>query len=247
MILADKLRCIAGGQNYADIVFVGGKTSGANGVTTYVQYSLTNLTGGIDTKPSIGDLIVLVYSDSRNIDYDLSVGAIQTPFMSTPCTLTDLGQSYSNDTYDTNMGVYFGFFTSTPPSSFNIKATGSGTSQSMAVAVFRNVDPNMSAADFQALIVTGINGSLPTPPAITPNKPKTLVFCSASSSRSLSTVFSTTDTFEDFLTQDLTYLTTGIETVRTDTPFTPAQWSATGNSVSDSWSAVTLTIKPAQI
>jgi len=130
---------------------------------------------------------------------------------------TDLGELYSSDVEDTNMGVAYKYMTATPDTSFvltggSLDASNAG---SVAVQVFR--DALISSEQASA---TGINGGRPNPPGVTPTTSGSVVVVGGSAG----------GTSSNFTSSDLTnFITDG----RSATPASNGRrcWSEQGNCV----------------
>lgn len=139
------------------IEYVGGTIVVGNGRAKTV--SLTSLSGGLASSPSQGDLVLAFYG-------------VGSPSADTP-TMTISTSGYTTEVSTSSVGgrrsdllVAYKFMGASPDSSVQFANTGSGKYVSVyCIQVWRGVDatsPIVTSAS-----ATGINGTLPDPPAIT--------------------------------------------------------------------------------
>lgn len=122
--------------------YVGGTAQGFNGTSGAIAPSLNTLTGGIATAPAAGDLIVFCYAISSATQFTFT----------TPSGYTLLSQVYSNDTYDSNLAVYYKV-AAAGETSVALTASGSTTAGMAFIAqVWRNV--NTTFASFPIELAT---------------------------------------------------------------------------------------------
>lgn len=141
------------------ISLVGSKTFSFTGVTTAQAISLTDLTGGSDTAPSAGDLVVVFYQ--INTASDIALGVDTAGY-------TEVAELYSNDTEDTNLSVSYKVMGGTPDTSVTVSAPSASDRDCVGVIfVFRGVNTT-TPIDATTTTATGINSLLANPPSITP-------------------------------------------------------------------------------
>lgn len=141
----------------AQITFVGGATAtGAGSVD--VSQSLTALTGGSDSAPTAGDLIIFGcnHADADNADLDIVVNTAGF------AEITDL---FGNGTNDANLGVFWKIHTSDTAVVCEGSTGGTDTSIQTVVLVFRGVDQG-TPFDVTAVTNTGTTGGQPEPLSI---------------------------------------------------------------------------------
>jgi hypothetical protein len=173
----------ASGSPYVDMTYVGGNTnSSATGAE--VTIDLTSLSGGSDTSPSEGDIVVLAfhYWQDANTDYDLAP---------TTSGYTELADVHSSDAYDGDLYVGYKVMGSTPDTSVVIPSNPDvGRVTTSLVYVWRGVDQT-TPIDVTTTSTAGSNSITADPPSITPTTPGALVLAiggasaDSSSSRSL--------------------------------------------------------------
>ncbi len=144
----------------AGISYIGGTTLGFLGTTSTTDVSLTSLTGGVNSSPQEGDLVV-VYYGVASVEQDpigISVGS----------SYTNLGEAFQEDTYSVSMRVAYKFMGSTPDSAVTLSQTFSTANAGAAVVhVFSGVDTT-TPMDVTSTVVDSPSTAIPNPPAITP-------------------------------------------------------------------------------
>jgi len=155
------LGVIANRMRIQNIEFVGGYTEAYDGTTSDKTISLTSLTGGLDTQPSEGDIVVILYG----------VGGVNSTYgiVNLPTGYTSVITQQVNDAYTSISRVAYKFMGSTPDTSITIPS-GTGNTNfggSISILVFRNVNTT-TVLDVAALYTITNNVSRPNPPAITP-------------------------------------------------------------------------------
>ena len=107
------------------LVFVGAKTHTMAGTTSNVTVSLTNLTGGSNSAPQAGDLVIVYFGTGSDFNRDLTISGY-----------TELIELFGLDAgIKTNMVVAYKFMTATPDTSFTITGGTQNSSDAGAVAV----------------------------------------------------------------------------------------------------------------
>jgi hypothetical protein len=133
-------------------IYVGGKTFARAGNTSPETITLTDLTGGANTAPQEGDLVVIAVATGSD---ELRSRAVTG--------YTQIASLYSNDTEtDTNLWVGYKIMGSTPDTTVTIPTSGdTSDAQTVAIQVWRNV----VYEDVTTAI--GENTVLADPPSIT--------------------------------------------------------------------------------
>jgi len=153
-------------------VFVGGYSEGFAGSASTRSISLTGLTGGVDTAPSHGDIVVVCYcvGGGANDGIDVTIST---------AGYTEVADLQQNETFTTNLGVFWKFMGSTPDTTVVVGATGN-TSRAGAVSihVWRGIDPNFPL-DVVSTTAGGGNTPVANPPSITPITAEAVVLCCA--------------------------------------------------------------------
>lgn len=222
------------------IRYVGGYVQGFVGTTSNVTISLTSLTGGLASAPAAGDLVIVYFGTCSIVDRDLVVGGY-----------IEVADLYVNDGVDTNLAAAYKFMGGTPDTSFTLtggtrSSTDAGT---VAVQVWRGVNAT-TPLDVAATTATGLNTVLCNPPAITPVTSGAVIVAGGAGGHvdGIQTYSSSDLTgFRSVGSDDSNDVTIGLGyKVWTSGAFDPAQFTRGGaDSVSYSWAAVTLALRPA--
>lgn len=228
--------------NKTPIQYVGGTTAQITGsASTTTNISLTALTGGMDTQPREGDVVIVYYGVGSNADRAIGV---------TTAGYTEIVELYSNDSEDANLSVSYKAMSSTPDTSVVVSATGSSAdSGSVVIKVFRNVDIR-NILDVTSTTATGIDSVLCNPPAITPVTVGAVIVSGGSGAHTQGVqTFSSSDlvNFSSVGGPDNTHdSTTGMGFYNwISGAVDPAAFTfSTTNSVNFSWAAVTLALRP---
>lgn len=217
------------------ITYVGGKTANTAGTTSSFDVSLTDLSGGIDTQPSTGDLVLIGYAvgTTGGSNYDEQMTGYTRH--------QDLFESES--TFNANLAVYYKFMGGTPDTTATFPPTGTlARAGAITIQVFRGV--LSSVFDVTTTTNTADNFGRPTPPPITPSSEDSVIVCIGSASHN--NTF-TNGQLSNFLTDagsDTYNATIGSGIYEwTSGTFTPSQFG--GGSTSDlyAWCAVTMVLK----
>lgn len=230
------------------IEYVGGTSKGF--FATAGSLSLTALTGGIDTQPQEGDYIIALTTNGSS--------TLGTPYYVTISgnnsgAYTHLigSEQFANDTNEIGSRVYAKIQGSSPDTSLDHSGSRfSNDGATLIVHVWRGVDPN-SPLDTASVAALGTNGSLPNPPAITPNTPGAIVVVTGGGVAA--------DCSADFTTSGLSNVVqtfSGAGPEETRGLIGSVTWSsgavnidtfggmATGTS--DAWTAFVLALRPSQ-
>lgn len=167
-------------------VLVGQKTFGVGAVTGDKTISLTDLTGGIDTQPSAGDVVVIF----------MATGSIASRAIAeTTGTYTTLfTKIYNNLTEDLNFYGAYKVMGSTPDTTATVTWTlNSADAGAVWIEVWRLIDP-ANVLDVAVVTTTGNNGQ-PVPGASTPvtQHAPILVVGGGAAGNALATAFTSSD------------------------------------------------------
>lgn len=137
--------------------FVGGATATSQG-NTDVSVSLTALTGGSDSSPSNGDLIIFAYNiaDADNVNLNLACNTVG---------FNEVADLFGNGTQDANLGVYWKIHDGDTAVVGEGSLGGTDTSIQGAVMVFRGVDQT-TPMDVTPTTAVGTTTGDPDPPSI---------------------------------------------------------------------------------
>jgi hypothetical protein len=223
----------------AGISLVGSKTASWSGTTSNQTVSLTDLAGGIGSAPEADDIVILAYA----------VGSSSgTPALSVVTAgYTSIASLLSDDTIDTTLIVQRKIMGGTPDTSVQVSGTGSGNNAGIVeIFVFRGVN-GTTPLDVAAVTATGINTGRPTPPAITPTTSGAWIYSmGASGNQAAASFTSTLSNFKTAIQGDTNSITVGAGALEwVSGTYTPAQFGGNSASISYSWAAVTLALRPA--
>jgi hypothetical protein len=217
------------------ITFVGGYTLGYEGTTSNITVTLTSLTGGTASSPSIGDIVVVYYA----------IGSLTNVTMPTITDYTNIADLYEDDTNDSNLGVYYKIL-SAADTSFTIVGgtTDAARAGAVAVHVWRNVGSISATTN-----ATDRNGGRPTPPAVTPTVSGSIILAGGGAgTRTNDTRIFTTATLSNFFTsasEDTVCAVVGLGSFTwVSGTYTPAQFGGSTTAGNASWTAATLILIP---
>lgn len=224
------------------IKYVGGQVGGRAGSTSTSTITFA-LTGGIDTIPRTGDLVVIevvVATQARN----------PACAIATPTGYTALGQlNVSTTTYDTSLNVSWKIMGGTADTTFTLPSTGNvADAQRWAVKVFRYAHASPIGATASA---TGSATGRPNPPSITPtNAGAHILICGGGAAATGAAYTGPANFTTGFLTgttADTNDAMVGMGHWEgwTSGAVDPAQYTGGTTNAVDSWAAYTIEIKPA--
>ena len=229
------------GDGSLGLVYVGGYTLGYTGTTSNIDVSLTGLTGGVDTRPRAGDIVIVGFatgdamvSDNR----DLVISGY-----------TEIAELWSNDTYDTNLVLAYKVMTSTPDTSVTISGgtLSSSAAGAVAVHVWRNI--NSTPLDVSAVSKTTIDTALPSFNPITTITENSVVICCGAGAHTNGTKTFTASQLSNFITSgynDNYDVTIGMGSfLLLSGTFFPDSWSFSGSdSSSNSNASIVIALRP---
>ena len=229
-----------GTRTAASPTYVGGKTAGFGGGTSDNTVALTGLTGGTDTAPQAGDIIIIGFSAGYNTNA-LSLSIVSSGY-------TSVGPITGFDSYDTTLVGGYKVMSSTPDADVIVSGTTDAAAAGVVtVHVWRGVDPT-TPMDVAAETAADANGGRPTPPAITPvTSGAVIVMMGGSAGGTTTGVF--TSGLSNFISRY------EVDTYRTaggvgsanwiGGTYTPTQWAGSSTNVAYAWAAITLALRPA--
>lgn len=219
----------------------------AVGTTTGYQVSLSGtLTGGIAASPGAGDVLLVPTGFGGTAQSAPAVtGNNSGAFLQAHTPL------FSNDTWDTNFGIFYQRMGATPDTILTItRVTNAAYGGAVTVQVWRGVDPN-TPLDVATVTAIGNNSQYPNPPAITPVTPDAVIIVGAAVA--LSTTGSATSgpagmanivaVKSDGTTSDMSVAIASYDW--TSGAYDPATMTGGGAGASSSWCAATLALRPA--
>jgi hypothetical protein len=233
------------------ISYVGGVQSGRAGATTTTTQSLSGtLTGGSNTSPSAGDLVVVWCASGA----DTTAAPSQDISGNNNGAYTGLTAQSSvvATTYDTYSRVSYKIQGSTVDTSITIPSSGSArNAQRWVVHVFRGVDAT-TPMDVTATYATGTGTGRPNPASITPTTAGAWICAFYASAAATGVAYTfPTDFAADWLggtTSDTADVMTGAGyyTGWTSGAYDPAAIVAGGTiNAADTWTATTIALRPA--
>lgn len=226
------------------IDYVGGHAATVTASTTDQVITFGgNLTGGLASSASAGDLVLVHFATGTTVDRNLVVSGY-----------TEITEQYANDTLDINFVVAYKFMGATPDTTVTLTGGTLNTADggSIVIQVFRGVDTNL-VQDTAPVVAATLNTALVNPGAITPNTLGAIIVASggAGHARGASQTYSSTD-----LTN---FRSAGSGNVTNDSsvgagykvwsggPFDPAAWTwSAADSAQYSYGACTMALRPAR-
>lgn len=140
-----------------DPIFVGGTTYGYTGSSETV-ISLTSLTGGVDTSPQKGDLVIVSIAAGQLSASPVSIGSSSSGY-------TEIVSDTAQDASDVALTISYKMMNETPDT--NVYVNGAGTNSTIAVAihVWRNIN-KIDIIDTSPNVNPVLNTIIPNPPSI---------------------------------------------------------------------------------
>lgn len=238
-MLADKARSASQTAAAATIEYVGGYTEGFVGSASDIVITFGgNLTGGLASSASEGDLVIVYFG----------IGSDQDPVRGRIQGYNDLGFVGRTDTQCTGLLVSYKIMGPTPDTTFTLDngTLDVANAGAVAVQVWRNVDTDL----FQFTTASASNSVLCNPPAITPVATGSYIIAGGAGGHFNGTqTFSSSDLtgFISSGANDSEDVTVGLGYHQwTSGAFDPAAFTFSGtDSTSYSWAALTLVLRPA--
>ena len=222
--------------------YVGGRTQSGSGTTLNFTISLTSLTGGTNSSPQEGDMVIVAIelSGTTNKSYRIS-------------GFTQIVDLYNNRTFDSNLQVGYKFMGSTPDSSVTITGGTGSTADAYAavVHVWRLID-STTPLDVSVTTASG-SGFIPNPPAITPVSSNSVIVVCAGASHDEGTRTFGASYLSNFRTTGAAGAidaTIGIGSIFwTGGTYDPPSWtfSSNENNTLFSTNSVTMALRPATV
>lgn len=225
------------------ISYVGGKQAGAVGASSGTwSTSLTDLTGGSDSAPIEGDVVVITTVVGSNTT---ATATINTSGYASEVNLT------SNDTYDTGLRVYWKAMGASPDTSVSINNAGNTQfATAIDIHVYRGVNTT-TPFDVTTTTATGTDTGQPNPPAITPSTAGAWILAAGGASSGSGSSFTSSDlsAFDGGIQSDTypAFVGAGHYTSWTSGSFNPAAWGGGSTSTSASWAAATMALRPSGV
>lgn len=221
---------------YATIGYVGGKTANNSGGSN-PSAAINGLTGGSNTSPSAGDLILACLVLDGTSDLTLAMSS---------SGYTKLVDLYSNDTNDTNLALFYKY--SDGSETTCVGASQTGRTSALTVQVWRNVEL-VSPFDVTETTATGTNTALANPPSITPLTTGNIIVACGGAAATNPADFTSSD-LSNFLAANSTITNGAIAGMGSKSgtaagaTFDPAAFGGPSVNANDSWAAVTVALRP---
>lgn len=224
-----------------EISFVGSTTNGINNGGDYTL-DLTALTGGSDSSPSTGDVIIVAATSC------VESGTGNYPDMNSS-GFTQITEIEGSDTYVTSCRIWYKVVGGTPDTGVDIGGSGSGARSEVGLAfVFRGVD-NATPLDVTTTTATGANTVLANPPSITPTTAGSWIMPIGAGGHGNDVDTFSSSELSNFASKGIN--DTGDATIGAGTiawsggAFDPAAFSFSGSDLTFySWAAATLALRP---
>src|SRR3569623_32125 len=225
------------------ITYMGGQSGNSAGTNSNNSVTFS-LTGGTNSSPQAGDLVIVSFSNGDTTNNTLF---INNP-SGTAYTYFGGADTYQNgSSFDTNFISGYRFMPGTPETSVQLGGGDTSGGRAWTVHVFRGVTPN-NPLDVAAVIAGTTGYHLANPGAVTPVTPGAIIYVAGAGA---------TNTGANYVAGYLTgfQTSTGADTQDGDVgagyvPWTsgayaPAAFTGGGtDSSGDSWSAVTVALRP---
>jgi hypothetical protein len=223
------------------ITYVGGIT--ANGNSANYALDLTALTGGTNSSPSTGDIVVVSCAAASTTNLDMSI---------ITAGYTSVADRYTNTTRDLNLGVSYKVMGGSPDTSVTVPGSDTSTDGAAAcVQVFRGVDTT-TPMDTTAVVTGGSNSATPNPPSITPVTVGALVvIAGAYAAASIDASFTVPSGYQGEPINDSAdpgvgcacFMSHG-ESTWVSGAVDPAGWGGITGNTGDGWGAVSVALRP---
>lgn len=234
------------------ITYVGGVTGGRAGSTSTTTQSIsTTLTGGSNTSPSTGDLVVVYCSAAADGTANPANQAISGN--TSGAYSTETFQQANGTTYDTNSQLNYQFMGATPDTTLTIPSSGNArNAQRWVVHVFRSVD-SVTPMDVAVQPASGTGTGRPVPAGILPTTAGAWIAAFYASAAGTGTAYTAPTELVDWLGN--TQVDTadcmsggGYYDIWSSGTYTPQAITAGGTTnAADSWTAMTIALRPSII
>lgn len=218
------------------IEFVGWYFSASGGAVSSKTVSFSgNLTGGIDTSPRAGDLVVAIAAATTAGDTALGVST---------SGYTSISELYYNNGADANLEASWKIMGDTPDTTVDITCSPAENLVG-AVAVWRFVDSATPLGGVTPTTAASITGR-PNPAAITPTTPGSTVAVVAMCAGNGSSTAMTSPDLENFQEDGGTFTRIAVGEIArwASGAVNPGAFTAGSTDVNDSYAAITFVIKP---
>lgn len=224
------------------LIFVGGKKAVFPGTTGTTDIPLTDLTGGVGSAPNENDIVIVAYAVGAAADRTIGV---------TTADYTEEQELYANgSSYDSNLSVSWKKMGGTPDTSVTVSETGSNfNAGAVAIHVWRGQDAT-TPFDVAETTATGTGTGRPNPASITPTTTGAVVIVAGAAAAVTGAAFTASE-LSNFFTDtspDNEDAMVGLGSYAwTSGAFDPAAWTGGTTNAGDSWTAVTLVLRPSLV
>lgn len=230
------------------ITYVGGQSGKRAGSTSATDINFS-LSGGIDTLPREGDLVVIGVSvgaaDTNNPSCSISGYTALTQLLSTD-------QIFVSYQHSTSLNVSYKFMGSTPDTLFSLPSSGSANNgQTYTIQVFRGVNSS-TPLDVTPTSALGENTTRCNPASITPTTIGAwILICGGGAALTISAAYTAPANYTVFLTQAQADTTDSVigsgyrDTAWSSGAEDPAGYTGGSTSADSSWACYTIALRPA--
>lgn len=228
--------------------FVGGKTAELGDNDPPDAIALTGLSGGTDSSPSEGDLVIVAFCCAGTVDMNLAIDT---------AGYTDVAELYANGTRDANLLVGYKFMGASPDASVTVSGGEANRGAVAAIHVWRSVDSG-TPLDVSATTATGTGTGQPNPPSITPISTGAVVIAvgGGSGPSGMEANFTQSE-LSNFITEsegnndvagNVVTATVGMGSFAWSSgAFNPAAWTGGSTDAGDSWTAISIALRSSGI
>ncbi len=202
---------------------------------------LTSLTGGSGSTALEDDIVVVFCNYATTGTADQNIEPTTTGY-------TELADLYSNDTVESQLYVGYKIMGSTPDTSVVFPNLSLGRPIVASCQVWRGVDTT-TPIDVTTTTATGINGGIPTPPAITPTTSGAeIIIVGANGTNADSLITAISSGYSNQVISNNTSsiwgsIASGSKSWTSGTE-TPGAYTGGGTLFSSAWTAATVVLRP---
>jgi hypothetical protein len=232
--------------------YVGGKVAEFYAAQINNQsISLTDLTGGTDSAPQEGDIVVIAHALSSNTDRRGTMAVTTSGY-------TSVGSVFANSTNDANFEVWYKVMGASPDTTVAVDiGTTTADPKAVLVQVYRNKNTTTPLDGITPLTATNTGSADPNPPGpITPATSGAWIIVAAMTTTGDGATGENAPITASYLQNPVS--TTGFvpaqirglsaimgHVVWTSGGYDPAAMSTTATDAGNSWAAATFVLKPA--
>jgi hypothetical protein len=225
--------------------FVGGKAIAFAGATTNQIVSLTDLSGGSNSAPQPGDIVIAVYGTSRNSGSDPGHAIVSAGYAE--------NERYFAVTAQQDIGLVMAWKVMgvTPDTQIEVTGSQDGTyASALAVHVWRGAHQTMPFVQAETRS-SGTGNSRPNPPSIVPAQGSTQVLAAGvgvTSGSMAALVAGTLSNFRTAFATDSIDCAIGLGSIAyTGAAIDPPVWTGGTANAGDSWGAMCAVLMPSSI